>query len=97
MHPRTGGRVIFELVSSDGRGATYRALLYTPDRLWRGQATVGAGDGDIRFSGWDAPDPPGWLQGYADAFLRSEWKARVRNPAAPWSGQIARWRAEPEE
>jgi hypothetical protein len=92
MHPRTGGRVILEL-DSVSDSARYRALLYTPDTLYRGAATVALADGTVELGGWDA-DPPAWLVDLARKFLRTEWRARQPAGAAPWPARISRWRAE---
>lgn len=92
MRPQSGGRVICELASSDGAGATYAVALHTRDRSWRGEAHVKRGDATIALSQWDAPDPPGWLVDYAVSFLRSETKASPGD----WPYRIARWRAGPQ-
>jgi hypothetical protein len=96
MHPRTGARVICDLASSDGTGAVYTVGLYEPERVWTGAAHVAAGGGPVRFDPWTPAAPPAWLVGYADAFLRSESKARAAAPGTPWSSRIARWRTERE-
>jgi hypothetical protein len=90
MHPRTGGRVVLDLVSD---GPTYRAALLTPEARWDGEARVGA-DGAVAFSDWVPADPPPWLVDLARAFLRGEW--RYRHGAAtpsPWPARINRWRS----
>ncbi len=94
MNPRTGGRVICELASSGEDGAVYRTALYTPQKVWQGLARIRSEDGHVSFSDWDAVEAPAWLIEYAESFLRAEWKVHARNPVLPWSGKIARWRAQ---
>jgi hypothetical protein len=79
-----------------GAALVYDAALYTPDRVWRGRATI-AEDGAVTFAPFDPEDAPAWLVKFAHAFLRSEWKARqgVADPA-PWPARIQRWREERE-
>ncbi len=95
-HPRTGGRVLLDLDPPGEAGAVrYRAALYTPEVCHRGAAEISVA-GQVAFAGWDPPDPPDWLVGFAQAFLRSEWRARqgVADPA-PWPSRIRRWRDRP--
>jgi hypothetical protein len=92
MHPRTGGRVILELDDAAGDPVRYRAVLYTPDVVFHGVATV-TREGVVDLGGWDA-DPPAWLVDLARKFLRTEWRARQVPDPEPWPARISRWRAE---
>jgi hypothetical protein len=88
MKPKTGGRVVLELVSP----GIYRAELYTPAEEWRGDVTV-ASDGGVTFGAWTpASEPPAWLVKYAHTFLRSAWKDAQKS--AEWPQRINRWRDE---
>ncbi len=93
VHPGSGGRVICDLVSCDGATVIYEVALYTAVQVWRGQAQVAPTTGVVSCSRWDIAEAPAWLVTYAEAFLRSEWRAHARDPAAPWANRIARWRA----
>lgn len=93
MHPRTGGRVILELDEAGAERVRFHALVYTPDTLFRGTASVALADGQVEVGGWDRA-PPTWLVEHARKFLRTEWRARQGAGAAPWPARISRWRAE---
>lgn len=92
-HPRHGGRVVLERLPGDD--VVYRATLYTPTVAHAGRVSVASTDGKVSFDAWDPPDPPAWLVAFAQAFLRSEWRARqgVADPP-PWPARINRWRDE---
>jgi hypothetical protein len=96
VHPKSGGRVVLDLVGDGGVGSAevvYRAALYSPDERWDGEARVGA-DGAVAFVDWAPANPPAWLVDFARAFLRSEWRARHSTvEPAPWPARINRWRA----
>jgi hypothetical protein len=87
--------VVLELVPTPGGPVTYDTALYTPDRVWRGRATI-AEDGAVTFAPFDPQDAPAWLVAFAHAFLRSEWKARRGADPPPWPARIQRWREERE-
>jgi hypothetical protein len=93
MHPSSGGRVVLDLVPGDE--IAYDAALYTPSQVWHGHATI-APDGTVTFSPWQPADAPPWLVALAQAFLRSEWKARKGEDPPPWPARIQRWREAKE-
>ncbi len=93
MNPKAGGRVVLDLVAAGEAEIRYAAALYTPDAVWRDEVTIGASDGAVRFGPWDRADPPAWMIAFATAFLRSEWKARTKQPSA-WPRRLNRWREE---
>jgi hypothetical protein len=85
--------VILELEEAGAERVRFRALVYTPDSLYRGEASVAHPDGQVELGGWDR-EPPAWLAEHARRFLRTEWRARQGPDAPPWPARISRWRAE---
>ena len=97
MHPKTGGRVVLDLEPSEGgEVAIYAAALYTADMVWQGRAEIRLADGQVSWQGWAPSDsgPPEWLVKLAQAFLRTEWKARQGTDPEPWPARINRWREQ---
>jgi hypothetical protein len=97
MHPKTGGRVVLDLEPSAGpEGVIYTAALYTADAVWQGRAEIRHADGQVSWREWtpSAGGPPEWLVKIAQAFLRTEWKARQGTDPEAWPARINRWREE---
>jgi hypothetical protein len=86
--------VVLERATVAPEAVEYRAVLYTPTVAYTAVVRVAA-DGRVDFGDFTPPDPPPWLVGLAQAFLRSEWRARqgVADPP-PWPARISRWRDE---
>jgi hypothetical protein len=94
MRPDTGARIILDLDRQDASVVVYAAWLLRPDAEWRGSASMALADGRVSFGAWDAGEPPAWLVALAQAFLRTEWRARREADPAPWPRRINRWREE---
>jgi hypothetical protein len=94
-HPRTGGRVVLTRVTVEEERVVYRAELFLPAVVHLGEVAVAARDGAVSFGPWSPPDPPAWMIAFAQAFLRSEWRARqAATDPPPWPARISRWRDE---
>lgn len=88
VNPKTGGRVVLDLIDKGDAAVVYAAELYLPDATMRGRATIRVADGVVAWA-WDGGvEPPAWLVAFATAFLRTEWKARR------FAARINRWREE---
>jgi hypothetical protein len=94
MRPDTGARIILDLDRQDASVVVYAAWLLRPDAEWRGSASMALADGKVSFGAWDAGEPPAWLVALAQAFLRTEWRARREADPPPWPRRINRWREE---
>jgi len=94
MRPDTGGRIILDLARSDAGGVVYAAWLLVPHAEWRGEAAIALSDGRVSFGAWDPDAPPAWMVALAQAFLRSEWRARREADPPPWPRRINRWREQ---
>jgi hypothetical protein len=74
----------------------YEALLSERELQWRQNASVELASGKVQWltaSVAEAPapsEPPPWLLTYAEALLRSAWRAR---DTQPWPRRITRWRS----
>jgi hypothetical protein len=93
-HPRTGGRVVLDLVRAGSSEIVYDAAIYTPAELFQGRAAVTADTGAVTWTNWQPAAPPAWLIDAAAAFLRVEWRARRAADPPPWPSRINRWRDE---
>lgn len=91
LHPTAGARFLLERTRDDGARATYRAAIYTPDRVFETVAVL-ADDGSVELTATGAGDE-------LDDMLRMQAKlvargaAKRREDGLPaWPARILRWR-----
>ncbi|HEY0989367.1 MAG TPA: hypothetical protein VGD80_20000 [Kofleriaceae bacterium] len=93
LHPTDGARYLLELDGEldGGRGARYRAAIYTPDAAFTAAATLGD-DGSAALEPTGAPDElHARLLSIARLVARDAAK-RSEGGMPPWPQRILRWR-----
>jgi hypothetical protein len=93
LHPTDGARYLLELgeLLDGGRGARYRAAIYTSDAEFTATATLGD-DGKVELGPTGAPDELHARLGTI-ARLVARDAARLRGEGLPaWPQRILRWR-----
>jgi hypothetical protein len=71
----------------------YQALLGEPERQWRGELTIDVTSGKVTWGDTTTETPPEWLHGFAEALVRTAWRAR---DSQAWPRRITRWRTAKE-
>jgi hypothetical protein len=93
--------VVLDRKATSPDDVVFRAHLSTPTGAWNGEARVLLADGAVSFAAWTPESdgeaaPPAWLTAHAQAFLRTEWRARRGPDPEPWPTRVNRWREERE-
>jgi hypothetical protein len=94
VRPDHGGRLQLKLEDATEARAHYTLSLSTAESEVSALVTIDVPTDRFELAAWQGGPPPGWLETYAHALLRSV--LRTKSSDGDWPRRLTRWRPGPK-